>query len=620
MNGGHSVASGGHEHDPSPEAGPSTSGTFSAAVTSPLGLSVLALSVAAVARFRPWHAISSAHTTEESQPSAAASGGEPTTTAVLESGDSIAAGKVEKRTKDRRKRNNKVISKTALNRIIQSQSTKATTPNKHTPSRDREPTSYATSSVYSAPTTLSVDDDHHDYAQSTGSAAPSTLGDDLSSADGLDKSDHSNEFGSVSGTGDDEESYSPTPITPRALRAPSDGGLPALASLRLPRVPLRPSRTTVRVLNAFADAPRIPARSSMISESTSSDTVLAPLLDSASPPPYTSHSPAPSNATSSTTTNVISVGSSSSSQLSPRTPPAHLSMTPNALPLHALLADNTPSVHAQEEDEEDVLTPLQEHTLEQKSSPWLERVPPAGPRSGTRAASHQAHARSGKRDRNRVKPSDRANASSTLGALAETVPGKVIASSVSAPTALRPLNSAWDHSLDWGPTLGSAREADEEAEAAESRGTSGADSSPWGSDSSDHDGLERGRRPSNATHAPPPSSVSAPSMSASQDDEADSVGDAEEPLSAVPDIMFPSLNDPPTSPYMMDHYDAAYDDGTEALRAELEEVKMREERWRMECSRLAGEYERVRWAWTEEITKWTQRESEVRPDSTIKPS
>lgn len=109
------------------------------------------------------------------------------------------------------------------------------------------------------------------------------------------------------------------------------------------------------------------------------------------------------------------------------------------------------------------------------------------------------------------------------------------------------------------------------------------------------------------------------------DDEEDEV----QPPAAL-DIMFPSLDDPPpppTPPYLVseasidgDPYNSSYEDADmdsttlEGLKQMLDRGKDRENKWRAEYMRLAGEFEKLRWTWTEEAAKWNRRESEVSDD------
>ena len=164
--------------------------------------------------------------------------------------------------------------------------------------------------------------------------------------------------------------------------------------------------------------------------------------------------------------------------------------------------------------------------------------------------------------------------------------------------------------------------------------------------------------------------VSSSSGTGTADDDDDEEDGEDEERDSQPaatlDILFPSLNDPPpppTPPYHGDdavdssgvyHYEypasgsasvgmsalrnvhtapshsgssteysaaggvgGGYDEaaGTETvdgLKTTLERVRDRENKWRAECMRLAGEYEKLRWSWTEEASKWGRREAEVR--------
>ena len=92
----------------------------------------------------------------------------------------------------------------------------------------------------------------------------------------------------------------------------------------------------------------------------------------------------------------------------------------------------------------------------------------------------------------------------------------------------------------------------------------------------------------------------------------------EHPLPSLPhtqDVFFPSLNDPPptsgTSPTLAENSSVTADVEVSKLKAALEAARHAEEKWRLESLRLAEEFERLKWAWSEDLQKWNQKESDV---------
>ncbi|KAF9511705.1 hypothetical protein BS47DRAFT_1394940 [Hydnum rufescens UP504] len=142
--------------------------------------------------------------------------------------------------------------------------------------------------------------------------------------------------------------------------------------------------------------------------------------------------------------------------------------------------------------------------------------------------------------------------------VSEDTRGRMTAS-VSAP--------AWDNSLDWTPIHGRLRANFKEDES-------------WPPE-----------MPSVASEHPPPSSLN------------------------TQDVFFPSLNDPPPNSGMPSspalNPSGSGDVEVSKLKTALETARRAETRWKLESMRLAEELERLKWAWSEDLQKWNQKESEL---------
>lgn len=612
----------------------------SAVVTSPIGLSVLALSLLAAVRLHQWRGRSTQHAAGRSLASSSAlprahAGFDDATPAPSVSTTPQPQTDKKKRSKLRRKRGKDYSNDPSAKH---GQVGRASVHSKLDVPFSTQQASYASSSAYSPILTSSIEGPHKNYAGSIGSVsgAPSTLGDDLSSLDAYERSDPFDELESVLGIEQDENASSTTPVAAQARERRSVHSSPALASLHLPRLPLRPSKMAVRALNAYVDGLRMPRPSSLLSQSIPNQTITAPLDDNlleGAALHHAYHSPALSNTTSSTTTKTVSVTSSStaSSQLSPKTPPAHI-ITSHSMPIHALLP--APAISANFIDEHgsktthDHLAPATTwKDVNDQSTAWLDSIETPVPKSGDMRVMPPPHELGD--DRESSGPE-----AATTDDLVKDDPRQFLASSFSAPVSLQSVASTWDDSLDWGPVpaaLRSGNVSGTPSDASDPASYSWSARSPSSATPPSSMAEERGRRSSN-THIVL-GSMSAPLLSGSKrlgegdkkegGGENGDEGEDEEQPPAPLDILFPSLNDPPPSPYTHHQYDmglsSSYpsdfgvgEETIQSLRQALGEARMREERWRAECARLAGEYERVRWTWTEEITRWARRESEVR--------
>lgn len=641
---------------------------LSSLAITPIGLSVLALSLAAAVRFKQWRGFP-AHRSDEtaSVPSTSRSAHNRDATsddAPRESAEvsgSQTTGDRKKRTKVRRKRG-----KDSTKELVHKngRSTKGSSRPKLDVSLYHQQ-SYASPSTYGPFGTSSTDGELRAYAASagSGSVAPSVLGDDPSSSSVSDMGEQGVSFNGLRSRRRDEDEDDASATTPvassRVRRVPRPA--PALASLRLPPTPLRPSKLTIRTLNAFADLPVSQSSSADSPKLSPSRTITSADTFANGRPQYTSHSPAPSNATSSTTTNVISVfsatSSSASSQLSPTTPPATLTTTNSHTPVRALTS-------ASPDGDDDGLSEClhNSQTPEANSTgataDWIGGVetpssgpPCTSPRAQTQLGHghvcgprlHASHREDG------LTPSFPLTEMEGSGsATGPSASGQAyhIGTGMSVPEAAN--DTMWDDSLDWhspsnAPSDGEHRQG-EEVEVVKSYVEPSSYGSPvrhvfpdplpssssWGapelptSVSLTTERLgERTRSSSNA--AAPGSYVRSASMTASIGVSTDSTGthdvaedEAEQPPAAL-DILFPSLDDPPPSPHAHQQHDypngAVYSapglmdsvgggEGASTLETALDAAKMREERWRAECARLVAECERLRWA-------WNRRETEV---------
>jgi len=651
------------------------SGPWSSIALTPIGLSVLALSLLAAVRFNKWRACA-AQRSDIASVLLASSTNVRDTDAPRESAQGSGSQTVsdrKKRSKLRKKRG-KDAAKEVL--VKHGQSSKGATTSslpKSGVAAHHQQSSYASSSAYGLFVASSTDGERRAYAASagSGSAAPSVLGDDPFSSSVSDTGEQGDSFDGLQSRrrgADEDDAFLTTPIATRRRRVVPRPA-PALAALRLPSIPPRPSKLTIRTLNAFADLAVLQSSSVDAPNPSPSRTITSAEVDrsfASARPHYSSHSPAPSNATSSTTTNAISVfstaSSSASSQLSPTTPPVTLTATNSrSLPVRGPISA---SPVVEDDSREKVEYPPHDQHPEvnmhiamgihhEDPEAWIDGI------EAPNSDSTHAHRRATPHPDQPAHERPRSRAGYRGGGLARSVSltgaGEVrnsarargayhVATSISAPITTG--ESAWDDSLDWRSTSEVSADGEHshrtEVNVAESvirPSSSGGSShlvfphllplsSAWGQPESQasantagRDG-ERVRSASNADAPgsfegsdPTSSSMIASAHEPSMHDEADN---ADEQPPATPDILFPSLDDPPPSPYSHQQYDNSYpssspgvidlvDAGSEdssSLEAALHAAKIREERWRAECTRLVAEYERLRWA-------WNRRETEV---------
>lgn len=647
------------------------SSALSSVAITPIGLSVLALSLVAAVRFNQWRARTALRSDDAvavSSSSSSTNDRDATSDAPRESAQvssSQTIGDRKKRSKLRRKRGKDSAKEVP---VKNGQSSKGGRSNSR-PKLDvtlHHQHSYPSLLTSSAFATSSTDSERRAYAASvgSGSVAPSVLGDDPSSSSVSDIGDHGDSYDRIrprrKGEDEDDESAA-TPIATRVRRVSRPA--PALATLRLPPIPLRPSKLTIRALNAFADHLVSQSSSANVQDPLPSRTIIS--TDSSfggGPPHYPSHSPAPSNATSSTTTNVISAfsaaSSSASSRLSPQTPPATLTVTnSHSHPVHPASPDDSREKGEYHHDDQlaKVNLNIALGICREDTGTWIAGIetPSSGHALSQSLPRQLGHEYTPSPRPHANRPGGDLARSMSMNGVGETGTGAGIgsdaqvyhvATSISAPTTMS--ESTWDDSLDWGPQSDASvdgeqfqRETTAVRPVVRPSSSSGAlaqrmfpdplSMSPsWGAPELPTSvGLERDRSSSNA--APPssplrPASVPAPIATSTATPVHEEGDEQDEQPPAPLDILFPSLNDPPPSPYTQQQYD--YSNGViyssslgsmgsvgvngvgedvSSLEAALDAAKMREERWRAECARLVGEFERLRWA-------WSRRETEVR--------
>lgn len=79
------------------------------------------------------------------------------------------------------------------------------------------------------------------------------------------------------------------------------------------------------------------------------------------------------------------------------------------------------------------------------------------------------------------------------------------------------------------------------------------------------------------------------------------------------EILFPSLNDPPPPKTLSKIVtpNISSSDDVAVLMEELKVARLGEEKWKLESIRQGEENERLKWAWSEELRKWSRKENEV---------